>query len=63
MGLPSVVPFLVFLISLFPQAPSDEYFSVHIRRVGDWTEELARLCHVDEGDFQEAWKLPRSIGN
>ncbi|GFR60063.1 cytochrome b-245 heavy chain [Elysia marginata] len=39
-------------------APNDDYFSVHIRRVGDWTEELAKLCHVDEGEFQEAWKLP-----
>lgn len=39
-------------------APSDDYFSVHIRRVGDWTEQLAKLCHVDEGEFQEAWKMP-----
>ncbi|GFO13855.1 pre-mRNA-splicing factor syf2 [Plakobranchus ocellatus] len=39
-------------------APNDDFFSVHIRRVGDWTEELAKLCHVDEGDFQEAWKMP-----
>ncbi|XP_005090645.1 cytochrome b-245 heavy chain [Aplysia californica] len=40
-------------------APGDEYFSVHVRRVGDWTEAVAKLCHVDEGDFQEAWKMPR----
>ncbi|KAL5009795.1 hypothetical protein ScPMuIL_012100 [Solemya velum] len=40
-------------------APDDDYFSVHIRRVGDWTEALAQECHVDKGEFQEAWKMPR----
>lgn len=40
-------------------APHEDHFSVHIRRVGDWTEELAKACHVDEGEFQEASKMPR----
>lgn len=39
-------------------APEDDYFSVHIRRVGDWTEALAKACHVDEAEVQESWKLP-----
>lgn len=40
-------------------APHEDYFTVHIRRVGDWTESLAKLCHVDEGVFQEPWQMPR----
>ncbi|KAK7107772.1 cytochrome b-245 heavy chain-like [Littorina saxatilis] len=40
-------------------APHEDHFSVHIRRVGDWTEALAKACRVDEGEFQEAWKMPR----
>ncbi|KAL8579512.1 hypothetical protein ACOMHN_025465 [Nucella lapillus] len=40
-------------------APHEDSFSVHIRCVGDWTEALAKACHVDEGEFQEAWKMPR----
>ncbi|XP_052808719.1 cytochrome b-245 heavy chain-like isoform X2 [Mya arenaria] len=40
-------------------APEDEYFSVHIRRVGNWTEALAKACHVDEVEFKENWKLPK----
>ncbi|XP_033741148.1 cytochrome b-245 heavy chain-like isoform X1 [Pecten maximus] len=39
-------------------APEDDYFSVHIRRVGDWTEALAKACHVDDTEVQEQWKLP-----
>ncbi|XP_045195343.2 cytochrome b-245 heavy chain-like isoform X1 [Mercenaria mercenaria] len=39
-------------------APDDEYFSVHIRRVGNWTNDLAKACHIDEAEFKEAWKLP-----
>ncbi|KAK3096832.1 hypothetical protein FSP39_003782, partial [Pinctada imbricata] len=42
-------------------APDDDYFSVHIRRVGDWTEALAKACHVDDGEFQEAWKMPSTL--
>ncbi|XP_050391270.1 cytochrome b-245 heavy chain [Patella vulgata] len=40
-------------------APGEDHISVHIRRAGDWTEELAKKCHVDEEEFQEAWKLPK----
>ncbi|XP_052244445.1 cytochrome b-245 heavy chain-like isoform X2 [Dreissena polymorpha] len=40
-------------------APEDDYFSVHVRRVGNWTNALAKECHVDEIEFKEAWKLPR----
>jgi len=40
------------------QAPEDDFFSVHVRRVGDWTEAVAKACHVDEGEFTEAWKMP-----
>ncbi|XP_076466941.1 NADPH oxidase 2-like [Babylonia areolata] len=40
-------------------APHEDHFTVHIRRVGDWTEALATACRVDEGEFQDAWKMPR----
>ncbi|ESO94872.1 hypothetical protein LOTGIDRAFT_180688 [Lottia gigantea] len=40
-------------------APGEETITVHVRRVGDWTEKLAKSCHVDEGEFQEAWKMPK----
>lgn len=40
-------------------APQDDYFSVHIRRVGNWTNALAKECHVDELEFKEAWKQPK----
>ncbi|KAH9500169.1 hypothetical protein Btru_077371 [Bulinus truncatus] len=40
-------------------APNDDYFSVHIRRVGDWTNALADLCHVDKEEFRDASKMPR----
>ncbi|KAL4232497.1 NADPH oxidase 3 [Mactra antiquata] len=40
-------------------APDDDYFSVHIRRVGNWTNDLAKACHVDEVEFKETWKQPR----
>ncbi|XP_062589559.1 uncharacterized protein LOC134251193 [Saccostrea cucullata] len=40
-------------------APEDDYFSVHIRRAGDWTEALAKACYVDDGEFQSSRKMPR----
>ncbi|KAL5009510.1 hypothetical protein ScPMuIL_011815 [Solemya velum] len=40
-------------------APEDEYFGIHVRIAGDWTDELAKACHIDEGEFQEAWRMPR----
>ncbi|CAI9738164.1 cytochrome b-245 heavy chain-like [Octopus vulgaris] len=29
-------------------APQDDFFSVHIRTVGDWTRDLAKACHVED---------------
>jgi hypothetical protein len=48
-----------YLASSFSiQAPEEDYFSVHIRVVGDWTEKLAKLLGVGQQDFQQAWELP-----
>ena len=44
------------LLSL--QAPEEDYFSVHIRIVGDWTEKVAKQLGVGRDDFQQAWELP-----
>uniref|UniRef100_A0A8C4Q1U1 Cytochrome b-245 beta chain n=1 Tax=Eptatretus burgeri TaxID=7764 RepID=A0A8C4Q1U1_EPTBU len=33
-------------------APEDDYFSVHVRVVGDWTEGLAKVCGMAE-EFEE----------
>ncbi|XP_070567418.1 cytochrome b-245 heavy chain-like [Ptychodera flava] len=41
--------------------PEDDYFSVHIRLVGDWTTALAKNCGFDESEFQDPDKLP-SLG-
>ncbi|KAM9156137.1 NADPH oxidase 3 [Pangshura tecta] len=40
-------------------APEEEFFSVHIRAVGDWTEALFKACGAEEKVFKESWKLPR----
>ncbi|XP_041351841.1 cytochrome b-245 heavy chain-like isoform X2 [Gigantopelta aegis] len=40
-------------------SPDEDYFSVHVRQVGDWTKALGKACHVDEGEFQQAWKMPK----
>ncbi|XP_030055564.1 NADPH oxidase 2 [Microcaecilia unicolor] len=40
-------------------APEEDYFSIHIRIVGDWTEGLFKACGCDKTEFQEAWKLPK----
>ena len=40
------------------QAPNDDYFSVHVRIVGDWTTALSKACLTDEKEFQDASKLP-----
>ncbi|KAJ6667615.1 hypothetical protein lerEdw1_016736 [Lerista edwardsae] len=40
-------------------APEEDYFSIHIRIVGDWTEGVAKVCGCDKQEFQEAWKLPK----
>uniref|UniRef100_A0A8D0GXA6 NADPH oxidase 3 n=1 Tax=Sphenodon punctatus TaxID=8508 RepID=A0A8D0GXA6_SPHPU len=40
-------------------APEEEFFSVHIRVVGDWTGALSKACGAEEKVFQKPWKLPR----
>ncbi|CAI5770317.1 NADPH oxidase 3 [Podarcis lilfordi] len=40
-------------------APEDDFFSVHIRSVGDWTEALFSAFGAEEKTFKEPWKLPR----
>uniref|UniRef100_UPI0037E7D25D cytochrome b-245 heavy chain n=1 Tax=Semicossyphus pulcher TaxID=241346 RepID=UPI0037E7D25D len=40
-------------------APEEDYFSAHIRIVGDWTEALYQACGGDKNEPQEAWKLPK----
>ncbi|XP_072471283.1 NADPH oxidase 2 isoform X1 [Notamacropus eugenii] len=40
-------------------APEEDFFSIHIRIVGDWTEGLFKACGCDKTEFQEAWKLPK----
>lgn len=40
-------------------APEEDFFSVHIRSVGDWTEALFSAFGAKEKVFQEPWKLPR----
>ncbi|KAM9172563.1 NADPH oxidase 2 [Pangshura tecta] len=42
-------------------APEEDYFSIHIRIVGDWTEGLSSACGCDKQEFQEAWKLPKIL--
>ena len=43
------------------QAPEEDYFSVHIRVLGDWTEEVARQMGVGRQDFTQAWELPKYV--
>nr|ABC72118.1 gp91phox [Siniperca chuatsi] len=40
-------------------APEEDYFSAHIRIVGDWTQALYEACGGDKTELQEAWKLPK----
>nr|BAC35593.1 unnamed protein product [Mus musculus] len=40
-------------------APEEDFFSIHIRIVGDWTEGLFNACGCDKQEFQDAWKLPK----
>ncbi|MEE6470241.1 hypothetical protein FKM82_008900 [Ascaphus truei] len=40
-------------------APEEDFFSIHIRIVGDWTEGLFKVCGCDKTEFQDAWKLPK----
>ncbi|NXE88338.1 NOX3 oxidase, partial [Menura novaehollandiae] len=40
-------------------APEEDYFSVHIRVVGDWTAALFKAFGAEEKAFKELWMLPR----
>ncbi|VDI27979.1 NADPH oxidase [Mytilus galloprovincialis] len=40
------------------KAPEDDYFSIHVRRAGDWTDALAKACHIDDDDYTATSKLP-----
>ncbi|NXT61997.1 NOX3 oxidase, partial [Chaetops frenatus] len=40
-------------------APEEDYFSVHIRVVGDWTAALSKAFGAEEKAFKELWMLPR----
>lgn len=42
-------------------APEEDYFSAHIRIVGDWTQALFEACGGDKSEPQEAWKLPKCV--
>ena len=41
-----------------PQAPEEDYFSAHIRVVGDWTEEVARQFGSGGDGFKQSFELP-----
>ncbi|KFQ39349.1 NADPH oxidase 3 [Mesitornis unicolor] len=41
-------------------APEEDFFSVHIRVVGDWTAALFKAFGADEKAFKELWTLPRN---
>ncbi|XP_064404880.1 cytochrome b-245 heavy chain-like [Halichondria panicea] len=56
-NVPSVA-FLEWHPFTLTSAPEEDYFSVHIRIVGDWTEKVAKQLGVGRGDFQQAWELP-----
>ncbi|KFQ31019.1 PREDICTED: NADPH oxidase 3 [Merops nubicus] len=40
-------------------APEEDFFSVHIRVVGDWTAALFKAFGAEEKAFKESWMLPR----
>lgn len=42
-------------------APEEDYFTAHIRIVGDWTQALYEACGGDKSEPQEAWKLPKYV--
>jgi NADPH oxidase len=39
-------------------APEEDYFSVHIRVLGDWTKEIAEKLGAETNEFQQSWELP-----
>lgn len=40
-------------------APEEDFFSIHIRIVGDWTDGLFKALGCDKTETQEAWQLPK----
>lgn len=40
-------------------APEEDFFSVHIRVIGDWTAALFKAFGAEEKAFKELWMLPR----
>lgn len=40
-------------------APEEDYISVHIRIVGDWTQHVADNLGIGSGEFQQSWQLPK----
>ncbi|KAK4824241.1 hypothetical protein QYF61_012507 [Mycteria americana] len=40
-------------------APEEDFFSIHIRVVGDWTAALFKAFGAEEKAFKELWMLPR----
>uniref|UniRef100_A0A452EJ13 NADPH oxidase 2 n=1 Tax=Capra hircus TaxID=9925 RepID=A0A452EJ13_CAPHI len=40
-------------------APQEDFFSVHIRAAGDWTEALCKAFGVEGQPLKEPWSLPR----
>nr|XP_020735790.1 NADPH oxidase 3 [Odocoileus virginianus texanus] len=40
-------------------APQEDFFSVHIRAAGDWTEALCKACGAEGQPLKEPWNLPR----
>ncbi|XP_065783824.1 NADPH oxidase 3 [Muntiacus reevesi] len=40
-------------------APQEDFFSVHIRAAGDWTEALCKAFGAEGQPLKEPWKLPR----
>ena len=49
----------LFMFWFCAQAPDDDYFSVHIRIVGDWTTALSKACSSDQNELQDPSKMPR----
>ncbi|NWS57255.1 NOX3 oxidase, partial [Chunga burmeisteri] len=40
-------------------APEEDFFSIHIRVIGDWTAALFKAFGAEEKAFKELWMLPR----
>ncbi|XP_058390288.1 NADPH oxidase 3 [Diceros bicornis minor] len=40
-------------------APQEDFFSVHIRAAGDWTEALCKAFEAEGHALKEPWRLPR----